>query len=133
MIIPYIIWLPLGILAVRVFQLSLWIQLVLIFLPVLSVVVLIYLETEKEEQLNRYTTFLCNLYPLQMFIYNLLRLEEFSHKNAFLGFTILTLSFWLIFHEWTYPGANLTCVLSCCIYFVGISYCLKKKKMEFVK
>jgi hypothetical protein len=34
----------------------------------------------------------------------------------------LTLSFWIILHGWIYPGKNLTCTLSFCIYFVGISY-----------
>ncbi len=70
MIISYIVLLPLGILVVRAFELSLWIQLVIIFLLTVSAVVLIYLETEGH--LNRYTTFLYNFYPLQIFVYNLL-------------------------------------------------------------
>ena len=120
MIISYIVLLPLWILVIKVFKFSLWVQLVLILLLILSGAVLRYLE--KEGHLNRYTTFLYNFYPLQIFIYNLLRLEEFLRENAVLGFTALTLSFWLILHGWIHPGINLTCTLSFLLYFVGISY-----------
>ncbi len=70
MIIYYIVLLPLWILMIKVFQFSLSIQLVLILLLILSGAVLKYLE--KEGHLNRYTTFVYNFYPLQIFIYNLL-------------------------------------------------------------